>query len=248
MSRVWRTAFSHPTVVPKKQYGARTGRSMKTKDRIIQAAVELFNAQGEQNITTNHIAAHLSMSPGNLYYHFRNKEDIIRAILLDYAHDLEEYFAHIEGPDTLQMSMEHLERVMLVMWRYRFLYHNLPDILARDQQLHERFRELQQPIYGYMRRHFLALREQQILQASDEELDSLLLIIKQMFLFWHAYQFSLHAESTVSKGRQYEVMPQVLFLVRPYIAPAHQQELARVMAHFLQRIEENSQVVEGSAA
>jgi AcrR family transcriptional regulator len=55
---------------------------MKTKDRIIQAAVELFNAQGEQNVTTNHIAAHLSMSPGNLYYHFRNKEDIIRAIFL----------------------------------------------------------------------------------------------------------------------------------------------------------------------
>lgn len=53
---------------------------MKTRDRIIHSATELFNDQGERNITTNHIAAHLGISPGNLYYHFRNKEDIIHSI------------------------------------------------------------------------------------------------------------------------------------------------------------------------
>ena len=215
---------------------------MKTKDRIIQAAVELFNAQGEQNVTTNHIAAHLSMSPGNLYYHFRNKEDIIRAILFNYARDLEEHFSRYHaGPDSLQTSIVHLERVMLVMWNYRFLYHNLPDILARDSELHLLFRQLQQPIYGYMKTHFISLRDQHILQASDEELDSLLLIIKQMLLFWHAFQFSLYGESSVSKAHQYEVMPQILFLVRPYITEAHQQELSLLLAYFQRRIDENSE-------
>lgn len=49
-----------------------------TRDRIVDAAVELFNEHGASNVTTNHIAAHLGISPGNLYYHFANKEEIVR--------------------------------------------------------------------------------------------------------------------------------------------------------------------------
>lgn len=52
--------------------------AVTTKDRIVIGAIELFNASGVSAVTTNHIAAHLGMSPGNLYYHFANKEEIVR--------------------------------------------------------------------------------------------------------------------------------------------------------------------------
>lgn len=59
-----------------------------TKDRIASAAVELFNASGVGPVTTNHIAAHLGISPGNLYYHFANKEEILVAIMRTTLEDL----------------------------------------------------------------------------------------------------------------------------------------------------------------
>ena len=42
---------------------------MNTKDKIIHTSISLFNEHGERAISTNHIASHLGMSPGNLYDH-----------------------------------------------------------------------------------------------------------------------------------------------------------------------------------
>ena len=51
-----------------------------TKSRILAGALALFNERSAGAVTTNHIAEALGMSPGNLYYHYRNKEEIVRAL------------------------------------------------------------------------------------------------------------------------------------------------------------------------
>ena len=52
-----------------------------TKSVILDTAVRLFNQHGSQSVSTNRIAAEMSISVGNLYYHFNNKEDIIRSLM-----------------------------------------------------------------------------------------------------------------------------------------------------------------------
>ena len=53
-------------------------RGEKRRADILKAALSLFNARGTQPVSTNHIAAELGISVGNLYWHFSDKESIVR--------------------------------------------------------------------------------------------------------------------------------------------------------------------------
>lgn len=108
----------------------------KTRERIVQASLELFNSQGERAVSTNHIAAHLGISPGNLYYHFRNKQAIIAELFAAYADQVDEI---LRVPAERAMTMDdktfYLEALLAAMWRYRFLHRDLEHLLDADPAL-----------------------------------------------------------------------------------------------------------------
>lgn len=116
---------------------------MKTRERILAAALLLFNKSGTAAVSTNHIADELGISPGNLYYHFRNKEEIIRALF-------EQQFARWDADyafpgDRLPNlgDLRHVVRASFVTaWEYRFMYRELIALLRRDPELHQRWVEI----------------------------------------------------------------------------------------------------------
>ncbi|WP_043308018.1 TetR/AcrR family transcriptional regulator [Pseudomonas sp. ML96] len=113
----------------------------KTRDRIVEASLELFNAQGERSVTTNHIAAHLGMSPGNLYYHFRNKQVIIAELFAEYESRVDAFLRPPEGRAlTVADKTFYLEALLAAMWHYRFLHRDLEHLLETDSELAERYR------------------------------------------------------------------------------------------------------------
>ncbi|NQD91189.1 TetR/AcrR family transcriptional regulator [Pseudomonas sp. CrR25] len=113
----------------------------KTRDRIVQASLELFNAQGERCVTTNHIAAHLGISPGNLYYHFRNKQAIIAELFGQYETQVDSFLRLPEGRGlTIADKTFYLEALLAAMWHYRFLHRDLEHLLDSDDALAARYR------------------------------------------------------------------------------------------------------------
>ncbi|MCD2421998.1 TetR/AcrR family transcriptional regulator [Niabella pedocola] len=106
---------------------------MDTKDRILEAALELYNTQGIRTITTRHIAAHLNMSPGNLHYHFKHTDDIIRALYarLAGAFDLELIQLQQSATVTMNAILDLSARSFQLVYRYRFIFLHFVEIVWR---------------------------------------------------------------------------------------------------------------------
>lgn len=111
---------------------------MKTKEKILFASIELFNQSGATIITTNDIAKSLNMSPGNLYFHFKNKEQIIREIFKKFAAET----ALIWKPQTkLARTKMNFNIINLVdknlelYWKYRFFHREMYILRKKDPEL-----------------------------------------------------------------------------------------------------------------
>ena len=71
-------------------------RMERNRERILQAALELFQVHGIKKTTTNDIARKAGVSPATVYNHFGSKEDLVRAavkyFLADTAADFRKIF------------------------------------------------------------------------------------------------------------------------------------------------------------
>jgi AcrR family transcriptional regulator len=89
----------------------------KTRDRILDLSLAMFNERGEPNVTTNHIADELEISPGNLYYHFRNKDDIVEHLFARYEARMDQVLISPEDRlPTLEDIWLQLHMAFECMW------------------------------------------------------------------------------------------------------------------------------------
>ena len=116
-------------------------KSTDTKTRILDAALALFNERGAANVTTNHIAEALGMSPGNLYYHFRNKAEIVRGL---FARITAEWAVNYAVPPAAMPSIPMMEAMLAgnfeIQARYRFFFRDLTLLLNADPDLAAAYR------------------------------------------------------------------------------------------------------------
>jgi AcrR family transcriptional regulator len=190
--------------------------SGKTRNRILDVALRLFNEQGETNISTNHIADELEISPGNLYYHYRNKDDIIEQLFQRFEERMDQALVAPEGREvTLEDVWLQLHLVFECIWNYRFIYRDIINILSRNRSLRLRFARIlkrgSSNAQGIMR----GLNETGAMRASAAEIEGLATNILVLATFWLNYA-NVRGEKDEQRAIQQGIV-QVMMLVSPFL-------------------------------
>lgn len=104
---------------------------MGTKEKILAKALELYNEKGYNTITTRHIAAELSISPGNLHYHFKHSEDIIKILFSELIVKMDELLNEMKKNENkvLKDLYDFTFSTCEIFYSYRFIFVNFVDIL-----------------------------------------------------------------------------------------------------------------------
>tara|TARA_R110001592_G_scaffold174441_1_gene413269 strand:- start:315 stop:944 length:630 start_codon:yes stop_codon:yes gene_type:complete len=206
---------------------------VKTRDRILNTSLALFNNLGEPNVTTLLISDELDISPGNLYYHFRSKGDIVEELFTTFESEMLDLLAVPEDVDiSLDQQSFFLHLLFETVARYRFLYQDLVNVLSRYERLQVRFKRVLKKKTGAFRNICESLRRQNMMRIDLEELDSLCEQLTLTACYWSAFDTLSHLDNreSVDPGRG---VYQMMHLVVPYFAPDVQEHAKLISRDYL---------------
>ena len=204
----------------------------QTRQRILDTALSMFNLQGEPNVTTNHIADELEISPGNLYYHFRNKDDIIEQLFARYEERMD---TALVSPDGRLRDLEdiwlQLHLVFECIWEYRFLYRDLVDILSRNRRLRLRFARILKRAAEGASSGMKGLVQAGVMRASAAEVEATATNILVIATFWMNYA-SVRGDKDENEAIRSGIV-QVMMLLSPLLRDAERVHLNNLTQAYL---------------
>ena len=208
-------------------------RTQRTRQRVLAESLRLFNEQGEANVTTGMIADSLDISPGNLYYHYRNKDEIVERLFRQFAErmDVEPDIA-ADAPSLIEDLWLYLHLTFEAIWEYRFLYRNLDDLLSRNRKLKAHFNRIAERKYQGIVTLCEAMVRVRAMNAGAEEIRALARNILVVATYWLNFD-SLrerrgHAGDGLGQGAY-----QVMSLVAPYLAGEARRHLGELSRAYI---------------
>ncbi|BAP12941.1 TetR family transcriptional regulator [Alcanivorax sp. NBRC 101098] len=208
-----------------------------TKARILETSLVLFNRQGERNVTTNHIAEALGISPGNLYYHFRNKGVIVSALFDRYQQQLLSLLEAPQGPLSWQVKVHYFEGLLASMWQYRFFHRDLSHFLhAEETALATRYQQFVEAILVRGTVIYEKLRSSGILALDDEQLQGLMVNTWVLMSSWASLVHGLRPDAAANEELDESLMRhgvyQIICLEEPFLKGEARDHLAEMKERY----------------
>ncbi|PHS41241.1 MAG: TetR family transcriptional regulator [Robiginitomaculum sp.] len=160
----------------------------KTKEKILHTALGLLNNEGDTQITSVDIAAVMSISPGNLYYHYKGKDVIIAELFADFETEIRQVLsAPVTKPLALEDNWIYLYIIFEEIYDFRFFYLNLTSLLERIPELRPKFKRLLSLMQTAFELLLSGLEASEHLYFRTDEKHILSERLTQHFTYWLAY-------------------------------------------------------------
>ena len=192
----------------------------RTRERILQTALTLFNQFGEPTVAATSIAFEMGISPGNLYYHYQSKEQIVADLFADFRREIETTLA---APEKRLPNAEDcwlfLHLVFEAIWKYRFIYRDMNDLVSRYHLIEVQFRRILAHKVRVAERILAGLVKAQQMRATPEDIATLAQNIVLVATYWMSFEFARDPrapqdDKTLARGAFH-----VISLAAPYLEP-----------------------------
>ena len=201
----------------------------RTAERILEVTLDLFNRFGEPNVSTTLISAELHISPGNLYYHYPAKDELINALFDRYEKGLNELLQAADNVANVEDAWLFFHMLFELIWQYRFLYRDLNDLLSKNRRLETHFQFVLKNKSRAVEAVLDGMNRSTAVRLDRRDVPAVATSMVVVLTYWLSYEYvreprkALEPESagaTLARGAC-----DVLSLLTPYLEPASREHL-----------------------
>ncbi|HSI57509.1 MAG TPA: TetR/AcrR family transcriptional regulator [Ideonella sp.] len=213
----------------------------RTAERILEVTLDLFNRFGEPNVSTTLISAELGISPGNLYYHYPAKDELINSLFDRFEKGLNELLNAADDVRNVEDAWLFFHMLFELIWQHRFLYRDLNDLLSKNRRLEMHFqfvlknktRAVEQVLAGLARGEPGVGSAMRMDRADTSAVANAMVVV---LTYWLSYEYVReprkalepdNAATTLARGAWH-----VLSLLAPYLEPAARAHLHTLAGNY----------------
>ena len=208
----------------------------RTAERILDVTLELFNRFGEPNVSTTLISAELNISPGNLYYHYPAKDELVNRLFGRYEIALGELLPAAGSVRNVEDAWLFFHMLYELIWQYRFLYRDLNDLLSKNRRIETQFQLVLAAKQQAVRQVLEGLAGDGAVRIDAREAEPVAHAMVVVLTYWLSYEYvrdprrALEPESAgnaLLRGAFH-----VLSLLMPYLAPEQKAHLLGLVSPY----------------
>lgn len=208
----------------------------RTAERILEVSLELFNRFGEPNVSTTLISAEMRISPGNLYYHYPAKDELINTLFNRYEAALNELLNASDNVRDVEDAWFFMHSLFELIWQYRFLYRDLNDLLSKNRRLETHFQSVLKNKTRSVKALLESMHRRSALHIESRELEPTATSMVVVLTYWLSFEYVRDPRNALepanAQGAMLRGAHHVLNLLVPYLNATQRAHLLSLVGAY----------------